>query len=104
MKINLNKWLGLSLSSVILLGTFNSCVKNRNLSATDFTQNQPLVELLQGSPTSGVPAISKSLVLALGAATATERLYVNYAALGVAPKDITATISLDPAGLQVRTP
>ena len=99
MKINFNKWLGITVTSVLLLAGMNSCVKNRNTQATDFTQIQPVVELLTAPPQGATPVTFKGLVLNLSQATVSERIYVNYAGPGPAPKDITVTLALDPGGL-----
>ena len=100
MKINF-KASGIFLSVIILLGALDSCVKNRNLSATDFSQIQPAVELITAVQTSNTPETSKSITIdtVMGPLIDTERLYVNYAGLTKAPKDITVTLAVDPAGL-----
>lgn len=99
MKINLKKWLGLTVCSAILLAGFDSCVKNRNTLATDFSQAEPLVELLTAPPLGATPTKYKGLVLNLSQPSVTERIYVNYAAGGPAPKDIKVTLAIDPTGL-----
>ena len=100
MKIYINKWLGLVASSMLLLASLNSCVKNRNDLATDFTKITPVVELLAGEPiTGGNPIRFKVLGLDIKPDPTTLNVYVNYAAPGLAPNDIDVTVALDPEGL-----
>lgn len=51
MKIKLNKWVGFITATFVLLVTLNSCVKDRNPSATDFSGLQDHVTLNQGGLT-----------------------------------------------------
>lgn len=101
MKKIFNKRLFTATMGLVLLTVFNSCVKNRNLSATDFTQIQPVVELLVSPPLSATPKYHQPEVLNLLKPVVTERIYVNYAALGTAPTDITVTLALDQSGLTI---
>ena len=45
---SLNKWLALVASSILMLAALNSCVKNRNDLAPDFTTLQDFVVLQNG--------------------------------------------------------
>ena len=100
MKIYFKNWLGLVASSILLFTSLDSCVKNRNDLATDFSKITPIVELLAGAPiTSGNPTRFKVLALDISPTPTTLILYVNYAAPGKAPNDIDVTVALDPAGL-----
>ena len=98
MKINLNKWMSLAISAIVLV-TANSCVKNRNFSATDFSQVQANVELLVSPPTSSKPQIFRTVAYDASVTSATNIIYVNYAGPGPAPKDIVVTLSISPATL-----
>lgn len=100
MKIYINNWLGLAVSSLLLLTSLNSCVKNRNDLATDFSKLTPIVELIAGEPiTTGNPVRFRSFALPILTTPTTLNIYVNYAAPGLAPNDITVTLALDPVGL-----
>ena len=97
MKINLNKWLGLSTGTLVLLASLNSCVKNRNLTATDFSQIQPVVEMLISTPTSSKPQIFRTVSYDATVTSAVNTIYINYAGAGPAPQDIVVTIAISPA-------
>src|SRR5438309_177935 len=99
MKINLKRWLGLAASSTLLLAALNSCVKNRNDLAVDFTQIQATVELLQNSALSATPATYKGLVFVASPTPSTEIMYVNLAFPDPAPNDITVTLAIDPTAI-----
>src|SRR6478609_5701710 len=100
MKIYSKNWLTLGLSSILLFTVLNSCVKNRNDLATDFSHLTPIVELIAGEPiTTGNPVRFKSIALDISPQPTNLNIYVNYAAPGLAPNDIDVTLALDPTGL-----
>lgn len=99
MKINLIRWIGFSASTLVLLAALNSCVKNRNETATDFTQIQPVVELLVSPPTSSKPSTFRTVSYDASVTNAQSTVYVNYAGPGPAPKDIVITLAVSPTTL-----
>jgi hypothetical protein len=100
MKIYSKNWLTLGLSSILLFTVLNSCVKNRNDLATDFSHLTPVVELIAGEPiTTGNPVRFKSIALDISPQPTNLNIYVNYAAPGLAPNDIDVTLALDQATL-----
>ena len=95
MKIFLNKSILLIGASILSLVALNSCVKNRNLTATDFTQIQPIVELIT-SPGNTSPDVYRVVSYAANVTSAINTVYVNYAGPGPAPRDITVTLAISP--------
>ena len=96
MKINLIKCLGISATTLMLFAALNSCVKNRNETATDFTQIQPVVELLVSPPLSSTPSKIRTVSYDTTVVNAQETIYVNYAGPGPAPRDIVITLAISP--------
>jgi hypothetical protein len=88
---NNNKWLGLIAATFFLLTVLNSCIKNHIPLETDFSQAQSIIEL----PNAGF----KALGLNITDAPSQLHVYVNLGGPVVAPKDLTITLALDPAGL-----
>jgi hypothetical protein len=100
MKISLNKSIQLLLSSLFLLAGLNSCVKNRNSLQIDYSQIQPIIELITNpNTTGGIVGGVNNLVFSPTPVAQEVRIYVNYAAPDFAPKDIIVTLAKDPAGL-----
>ena len=88
---NNNKWLGIITSALLLVAVLNSCVKNRNVLATDFSKATSIIEL----PNAGF----KALAFDISPTPSVVKIRVNLAGPVVADKDILVTLALDPAGL-----
>ncbi len=90
MKIKLIKRIGVTLSAVLLIAALNSCVKNRNYSATDFSQVQNVVDL----PVIGFKALAFDV-------TPVPQIVKIYVELGgpIPDKDVEVTLAYDQAGL-----
>lgn len=88
---NNNKWLGLIAVTLLLLTVLNSCIKNRNVLATDFSQATSIVDL---------PVIGFN-VLAFDVTPVPQvvKIYVELAGPIPADKDIQVTLAYDPVAL-----
>jgi hypothetical protein len=92
MKIKLNKWIGLVTGMFLLLVSLNSCLKNRNVGATDFSQLQDHVVLMDA----GLGSISASNV-AFNADTATLTIMANLTSVNPPTSPVVVTIGVDAA-------
>ena len=57
MKLKLNKYLGLAMCTFMIIASLSSCLKDRNYSATDFSQVKNVVDL----PVNGFQAIALNI-------------------------------------------
>jgi hypothetical protein len=92
MKIKLNKWVALITGTFVLLVSLNSCLKNRNASATDFSHLQDHVVLMN----SGLGAVSASNV-AFNTDTTTITIMANLASVNPPASPVVVTIGVDAA-------
>ena len=84
-----------SLVTVLFMGIFTSCVKSR-AGRTDFSGLAPIVEIPEGGfQNFGNTALN----FPASDASDTNFFHVDYAAVDLAPKDITVTLSVDAAAL-----
>lgn len=90
MKIKINNWIGLITGALVLLFSLNSCVKDRNYSATDFSQAINVVDL----PLIGFNALAFDF-------TPVPQEVKIYVELGgpIPNKDVEVTLDYDQAGL-----
>ena len=91
MKIKLNKLIGLVTGMFLLLVSLNSCVKNRNASATDFSQLQDHVVLLNG----GLVNFSAANISFSNGDTTTVTLIVDLASVNLPTSPVKVTIGVD---------
>lgn len=92
MKIKLNKWIGLVTGMFLLLVSLNSCLKNRNALATDFSKLQDHVLLMN----SGLGSVSASNV-AFNTDTTTITIIANLASVNPPTSPVVVTIGVDAA-------
>jgi len=92
MKIKLNKWIGFIIGTIVLLVSLNSCVKDRNASATDFSHLQNHVVLMN----SGSASISASNV-AFNSDTTTLTIMANLTSVNPPTSPVKVTIGVDAA-------
>lgn len=90
MKIKQNKWISLVAGMFILLVSLNSCLKNRNGSATDFSHLQDHVLFLNG----GLSNFGASNVR-FNTDTATYNITVNLASVNLPASPVNITIGVD---------
>ncbi len=90
MKLKIKHFINLVLCTFILLATLNSCLKNRNYSATDFSLVTNVVDL----PVTGFKALAFDV-------TPAPQLVKIYVELGgpLPDKDVEVTLAYDQAGL-----
>ena len=96
-----------NLIAILLVGStvfFASCIKNRNNGAPDFTQLQPVIQIINdkagNAANSGLDGFSAAaLLLDNSTASDSAAFRLNYAATGTAPADITVTLAYDAAAL-----
>ena len=90
MKIKTNNWIGLTGFLILILSSFNSCVKDRNYSATNFSQAGNVVDL----PVSGLKTLAFDV-------TPTPQVVQIYVELGgpIPAKDVEVTLAYDQEGL-----
>jgi len=90
MKIKLNKWIGLMAGTLVLLAGLNSCLKNRNVLATDFSKVTNVVDL----PVNGFKALAFNV-------TPDPQVVNIYVELGgpLLDKDVQVTLVYDPLAL-----
>lgn len=90
MTIKLNKWVGFAASTILLFASLSSCVKNRNYSATDFSQVVNVVDL----PVVGFKALAFDV-------TPVPQIVKIYVELGgpIPNSDVEVTLAYDQAGI-----
>lgn len=92
MKIKLNKWIGLVAGMFLFFISLNSCVKNRNAQATDFSKLQDHVLLMN----SGLGSVSASNV-AFNTDTTTITIIANLASVNPPTSPVIVKIGVDAA-------
>src|SRR5665647_865212 len=95
MKIYSKKTAGLVLSGALLFASLNSCVKNRNDLATDFSTIKPVIEILSAPQNAATPVTFQALSLDASAGSQQIKVYVHYSAPQPADRDIVVTLAID---------
>lgn len=89
-------------AAVSMFFTLGACVKNRNDSATDFTQIKPIVEIRDNisglGNDAGLAYFAKASLSFIGDPH-TQSFYVNMASVYALDKDVTVTLGIDEAAL-----
>ena len=83
-------------SGIMLLASLNSCVKNRNDLATDFSAITPIVEILSVPQTAATPKKFQALAYTPTDPIQKIPIYVHFSAPQPADKDYVITLALDP--------
>jgi hypothetical protein len=89
-------------AAVSMFFTLGACVKNRNDSATDFTQIKPIVEIrdnISGVGNDAGLAYFGKATLNFSGDPDTVSFYVNMASVNALDKDVTVTLGVDAAAL-----
>jgi len=90
MKIKLNKWIGFMTGTFVLLVTLNSCVKDRNPSATDFSGLKDHVTLIRG----GLTNFSANNIR-FTADTASYSIIADLASVNLPTSPVKVTLAVD---------
>ena len=96
MKIYSKKTTGLLLSGALLFASLNSCVKNRNDLATNFSAITSIVEVLSWPQPSATPRTFAPLAYTPTDPIQKVLVYVHFSAPQPADKDYVVTLALDP--------
>jgi hypothetical protein len=91
MKIKLNKWIGFITGTFVMLVILNSCVKDRNPSATDFSHLQDHVDIVNG----GLTNFGNVVIGFNNGDTTTATLIVNLASVNLPSSAVNVTIGVD---------
>jgi hypothetical protein len=90
MKIKVNKWIGMITATFLLLATLNSCVKDRNPSATDFSGLKDHVTLVGG----GITNFSSNNIRFSGD-TASYKIIADLASVNLPTSPVNVTLAVD---------
>lgn len=97
MKIKLNRWMGFITATFVLLATLNSCVKDRNPSATDFSHLQDHLDIVN----SGLTNFGTASVGFNNGDTTTETLIVNLASVNLPSSPVSVTLGVDSSKIAI---